>query len=359
MYQKLSEINSRSQIHSILIVKLDHLGDMLWATPALAALKFKYPTASIHVVCTMASEPILRQNPAVSTILVYEKKRFSSNQAKRKWLQDSIGTPDLALCFDTRGEATLLANLSNAPIRGGYFYKDQPVTVMKTWWRLTHKYSHPVLSENPEHEVINNIRLLERLNLLFLRELPPEILRTTLYLSPDEAKQSQYIINSMGLTGVPLIMYNIPNKTVNHGWPKEHIVKIAERLGRLVPHSRVLVVAGPGEEPLLDSIRPLLPDYCLPLSGVPFRSWAGLFPYCLFSISRDAGAVHVSAAMQVPVISIFEESWQHRQPCWEAWDVPHQNVVRPDNPSDSNVKQHIEDVIEAASTLWKKVSNAG
>ncbi|HWR29884.1 MAG TPA: glycosyltransferase family 9 protein [Negativicutes bacterium] len=354
----MSAIRYQTPIHNILITKLDHLGDMLWATPALAALKFKFPDAAIHVVCTAAAEPILRHNPSISQIMIYDAKRFSSDHDKRNWLQQSIGTPDLAVCFDTRDEAILLAYLSNAPIRGGYFYKDRPFSTLKTWWRLSHKFVHPTMGNNPEHEVINNIRLLERLNLLKLQELPAEILQTRIYLSPDEVAQSHQRLESMGLTDTPLIMYNIPNKTINHGWPKEHIAKIAERLGELVPGSTVLVIAGPGEEPLLESIRPFLPACCQPLSGLSFRVWAGFFPHCLFSVSRDAGAVHVSAAMGVPVISIFEESWKHMEPCWEAWNVLHRNVVRPDNPSLQNIELHVEDVANAANSLWKKVSNA-
>lgn len=345
-------------LHNILVIKLDHLGDMLWATPTFAALRYKYPEAKIQAICLGAVEPVLRQNPAVDQILVYDRAKFSSSQQKSEWLRQKIGRPDVAICLDTRDEAILLAYLSEAPIRAGYFYKDRPFSMIKTWRRMTHKFAHPTMGSTLEHEVVNNIRLLERINLLSLPELPADLLNTRIFLSPEEKLQSEKILSSLGLMDKPLIMYNIPNKTINRGWPKEHIAKIANQLGRTVSNCRILVVAGPGEEALLDAVSPLLPACCHTLSRLPLRIWAGLFSHCLFSLSRDAGAVHVSAAMGIPVISIFEESLMHMQPCWESWNILHCNVVRPDSPTQGNVEKHVTDVSTAAMYLWKKVSNA-
>ncbi len=353
----MTNLKDVSQIHSILITKLDHLGDMIWATPAIAALRYKFPLAKIHILCTVAAEPILRLNPAVTSIIIYDKAIFPSQQSKKKWLHDLIGTPDLALCFDTRDEAILLAYLSGAPIRGGYYYKDRLFSTLKTWLRLTHKYVHPTMDKNPQHEVLNNLRLLERLDLLKIDELPTELLATNIYLSAEEKTAAQQIIESLQLTETPLIMYNIPNKTINQGWPRSHIIGIVREILSGIPDTHVLLVAGPGEEALLDSLKPELPKDCTPLSGLPFRTWAGLFPYCTLSLSRDAGAVHVSAAMGVPVVSIFEAEWQHMEPCWEAWNVLHRNVIRPASPTPENIDAHIEDVSRAVIDLWKKGSD--
>ena len=346
-----------SQLENILITKLDHLGDMIWATPAIAALRYKFPLAKIHVLCTMAAEPILRLNPAVDSVIIYDKTAFASQQRKKEWLHDLIGRPDLAICFDTRDEAILLAYLSSAPVRGGYYYKDRLVSSLKTWLRLTHKYVHPTMEKKPKHEVLNNLRLLERLDLLKIDELPTELLATKIYLSAEENTAARQIIESLQLTETPLIMYNIPNKTINQGWPRSHIIGIVREILSGIPDTHVLLVAGPGEEALLDSLKPELPKDCTPLSGLPFRTWAGLFPYCTLSLSRDAGAVHVSAAMGVPVVSIFEAEWQHMEPCWEAWNVLHRNVIRPASPTPENIDAHIEDVSRAVIDLWKKGSD--
>ena len=346
-----------SQLKNILIIKLDHLGDMIWSTPAIAAVKYKYPAAKIHVLCTMAAAPILQLNPAVDSVLIYDKAAFLSQQCKKEWLQSLIGRPDLALCFDTRDEAILLASLSGAPVRGGYYYKDRLFSTLKTWLRLTHKYVHPTMDKNPQHEVLNNLRLLERLDLLKIDELPTELLATKIYLSAEENTAARQIIESLQLTAGPLIMYNIPNKTINQGWPRSHIIGIVREILAGMPGAHVLLVAGPGEEALLDSLKPELPKDCTPLSGLPFRVWAGLFPYCTLSLSRDAGAVHVSAAMGVPVVSIFEAEWRHMEPCWEAWNVLHRNVIRPASPTPENIDAHIEDVSHAVIDLWKKGSD--
>jgi ADP-heptose:LPS heptosyltransferase len=343
---------------NILILKLDHLGDMLWATPCFAALKFKYPQAKIQVICPAALEPVLRHNPAVDQVLVYDRRLFSSSRQKQEWLRQNVGAPDWAICLDTRDEAVLLAYLSGAPVRIGYYYKDRPFSTIKSWWRLTHKFVHPTMHQNPRHEVLNNLRLLERVGMLSLAELPAELLATRLYLTPEEQRQAGTVFESLGLTNQPVIMYNIPNKTINKGWPKEHITQVVAELIAHIPGVQIVMVAGPGEEPLLESIRPALPAACRTLTGLPLRIWAGLFSYCAFSLSRDAGGVHVSAAMGVPAISIFEYEWQHLEACFEPWQVPHINLIRPQSPTPANVARHVETIVTAAIDLWKKVSNA-
>ena len=343
---------------TILVLKLDHLGDMLWATPSFAALKFKYPQAKIQVVCPASLEPVLRHNPTVDQTLIYDKTRFSSSAQKQNWLRQNAGKPDWAICLDTRDEAVLLAYLSQAPVRIGYFYKDRPFSTIKSWWRLTHKFVHPTMHKNPRHEVLNNLRLLERTGMLSLTELPAELLSTRLYLTSAEMQQAKQVFESLGLTNQPVIMYNIPNKTINKGWPKEHIVQVTRQLSEKLPDARILMVAGPGEETLLESIQHALPSACRTITGLPLRVWAGLFSYCRLSLSRDAGGVHVSAAMGVPAISIFEYEWKHLEACFEPWQIPHTNLIRPQSASPANIERHVADVVSATIDLWKKVSNA-
>src|SRR6266536_3915102 len=58
-----------SVVASVLYIKPDHLGDLLLATPALAALRERFPTAQITALIGPWSEIILRRNPDIDIVL--------------------------------------------------------------------------------------------------------------------------------------------------------------------------------------------------------------------------------------------------------------------------------------------------
>src|SRR5215204_4650781 len=56
-------------ITSVLYIKPDHLGDLLLATPALAALRERLPNARVTALVGPWSSVVLRRNPDVDVVL--------------------------------------------------------------------------------------------------------------------------------------------------------------------------------------------------------------------------------------------------------------------------------------------------
>ncbi|MBL8993053.1 MAG: glycosyltransferase family 9 protein [Spirochaetia bacterium] len=69
------EKNLTSKVKSILVVKLDHLGDAFLLTPLFEALKKKFPQAVITCLCLPASRPIFENNPFIDQILTFRYQR--------------------------------------------------------------------------------------------------------------------------------------------------------------------------------------------------------------------------------------------------------------------------------------------
>ena len=61
---------STTSAGTILYIKPDHLGDLLLATPALAALRQSFPTARIAAIVGPWSELVLQNNRDVDDLLV-------------------------------------------------------------------------------------------------------------------------------------------------------------------------------------------------------------------------------------------------------------------------------------------------
>ena len=61
----------------ILVIKLDHLGDVLTAIPALAALRASHPSAHITALVGPWAADLLRQYSLVDAVAVYHSPTFS------------------------------------------------------------------------------------------------------------------------------------------------------------------------------------------------------------------------------------------------------------------------------------------
>jgi ADP-heptose:LPS heptosyltransferase len=59
-------------IREIAVVKLDHVGDLLLASPAFFSLRNRFPRARITAVTTPRSAPVLHHNPHVDCVVPYD-----------------------------------------------------------------------------------------------------------------------------------------------------------------------------------------------------------------------------------------------------------------------------------------------
>ena len=60
----------------ILIVNPFGIGDVLFSVPLLKAIKKKYPSSVITYVCNKRTEGILKNNPNISNMYVFEKDDY-------------------------------------------------------------------------------------------------------------------------------------------------------------------------------------------------------------------------------------------------------------------------------------------
>ncbi len=58
------------------MVKLDHIGDVLLASPAFQSLKRRFPNATLTAVVAPPSVPIVRDNPYVDEVVAYDAPWF-------------------------------------------------------------------------------------------------------------------------------------------------------------------------------------------------------------------------------------------------------------------------------------------
>lgn len=97
-----------SEPESILVVRLDQVGDMIQALPFLNALRQKYPLARITTLCAKPTKFLLEHSPLVDSVIAIESSWFY--REKRVTLQEllrvsrEIKAAKAELAFELRGD---------------------------------------------------------------------------------------------------------------------------------------------------------------------------------------------------------------------------------------------------------------
>ena len=285
---------------AILLVQLDHLGDAVLTTTMLPALRRRYPTARLDVLCSAWNREVFALCPEVDGLHVSRSNRFSR---RRAWLWPlgivwwgwMLQARRYDLAIDVRGEAPLAALLwlTGAWQRlgwdcggGGFLLTDSA------------RY------EPNRHEMASRLALLASLGIEARR--PPLVPRPK--LNPGSVARSVIgrRLEALGRTDRPLVVLHIGAGTRAKRWPSEHW---RELLGRIALEfdARVVLVGGAGESRLARDITfgqnwPGVADWT---GQTDVAQLAALAERADVFVGADSGPAHLAAAVGTSAIVLF------------------------------------------------------
>src|SRR5512136_1338971 len=86
----MDKIIDPAAVKRILVVRTDAIGDLLLATPALAALRQKFPQAHIAVLVRTYNQFVLKNNPDVDELIIddlYDLFHFGHKVPRRRYFE--------------------------------------------------------------------------------------------------------------------------------------------------------------------------------------------------------------------------------------------------------------------------------
>lgn len=106
----------------LLWIRTDAVGDNVWASGMLTAVRTHWPAANITVLCNTQAHPLLETHPAVDQCMVLDKHRAFSEPGYLQSFCDAVraGRFDLVMVshFSREGLIDVLAQSAGAPIIG-------------------------------------------------------------------------------------------------------------------------------------------------------------------------------------------------------------------------------------------------
>jgi lipopolysaccharide heptosyltransferase II len=313
----------------ILLVRLRLIGDVVFTTPAVTAIREAFPEARITYLVEPAAAPVVEGHPGIDEVrvvpLVRGWRRVAADLALGRILRRERF--DLVVDFHGGPRASLLTWLTGAPRRVGYAVKGRS-------WMYTEVVPRPA-DLRPRHSVENQWDLLVHLG----RPMPPAPDPTRHRVRMAEAVEVTQRVDrrlaDAGLTPAHrLIVIHVSAGNPFRRWPADHFVELARRLAANDPVRRIILTAGPSEAEAAQAIvaratREL--EAALEARGMATAEAAGrirtgddyslvelrsLVARAAVYVGGDSGPLHIAATSDVPIVGVYGPTLPVRSAPW-------------------------------------------
>jgi heptosyltransferase-2 len=274
----------------ILIRATNWVGDAIMALPALRAVRSRFAQAEITILARPYVAAIYKDQQVCDNILFVDDKHNMVSRLRAKKF-------DVALLLQNAFEAAWLSWRAGIPERIGYARDGRSLL-------LTKVVSVPKAGEIPPHEQYYYLELLRRAG--WLDSLPNE---TFICLDvPEENRQraAEFLL-SAGLR--PDSLRIAIGAGASYGsakcWPPD---RFAELANRLQTHSgaEVILFGTPAEAAVSSAIAAGMRRPPIDLTGKSsIGDLPALLSQCHLFLGNDSGAMHVAAAVGLPVVAVF------------------------------------------------------
>jgi len=289
-----------SEVEKILIVKLDHIGDVLLATPVITNLRLCHPKARIAMLVGSWAKSIVEENPYLDEIYCYDAPFFCRNgkptQFKRaiKLLRELRGE-HFDLLVELRGN---LLTLILAASKAGKYRLDRATQ------RIESKLFNLPLSD---HEVDINLDALRHAG------IPIKSKETSFYVPQERQTWANEFLKERNiLKSKPIIAIHPSSPVLIKRWMPERFAELADNLIREFD-AQIVFLGLASEKAIISEIQSLMKFQSFDIAGqTSLTQLAGVLQKCQLYIGNDSGPMHLAAAVGIPVIGLFGPSSPQR-----------------------------------------------
>lgn len=283
----------------ILIRATNWVGDAIMALPALRVAREKFAQAEIGVLGRPYVLDIYREQGIADELIPYDSSGEHRGFAGREKLAAQLRERkfDVALLLQNAFDAAWLAWRARIPERIGYARDGRS-------FLLTKAIPVPRAGEIHAHEKFYYLELLRRAEWI---ERLPEVDWIEMKVSAEKRTSARtFLVEAGARTGIPRIAVGAG---ASYGsakcWPPE---RFAETLNELAAwrEADVILFGTSGEAAVSAAITAGLKKKPVDLTGkTAIADLPALLTQCNLFIGNDSGAMHVAAAVGLPIVAVF------------------------------------------------------
>jgi heptosyltransferase II len=302
----------RKNMKNILIINPFGIGDVLFTTPLIESLNARIEGSSIGFLCNRRTEPLLKANPKIKWVFVYEK-----DELRALWRESKIGYIkkllalvkdigekkfDAAIDLSLNREYGFLCWLAGIKERIGFNYKGRG----------------SYLTKKIDIDGYHDKHIVEYyLDLLRLVEIKPPQVRSPqreiqLYLSQEEIEWASRLLEINRIGKGELLIGIAPGGGAS--WGKAAVVKhwrsggfsdVADRLTEKLG-AKIIILGSSSEISVCDETAKAMKNPSLMVCGkTTLLQLAALMSMCRLVIANDGGPLHLAVGAGARTVGIF------------------------------------------------------
>lgn len=283
----------------IMIRATNWVGDAIMALPALRAVRERFAGAHIAIVARPYVADLYRDQQICDELVAYDPKAQHGGLRGRESLARDLRAKkfDLALLLQNAFDAAWLAWRAGVPERIGYGRDGRSLL-------LTKAIAVPRAGEIPPHEKFYYLELLRRAG--WLDRLPDDAYIPLRVSDAARQRAVQMLAEAGARPSAPRLAVGAG---ASYGsakcWPPERFAKVINEF-----QSRsdvdVILFGTASESSVSNAIAAELRRPPIDLTGkTSIADFPGLLSQCHLFLGNDSGAMHVAAAVGLPVVAVF------------------------------------------------------
>tara|TARA_Y100001960_G_scaffold119584_1_gene127986 strand:- start:98 stop:1099 length:1002 start_codon:yes stop_codon:yes gene_type:complete len=281
----------------VLIVSTTGMGDCLWGTPGIRALKKTFPNLDINLLVNGFWRPLFEGNPYISEILEYHKEWYRQPILGFKIFNKKY---DLIFIFHAnKNFKRMLPWIPTPPI----------------WCHQDHLWipeSNRVKIEGDIHGIQRRLVMLQKFG------VKPDGGHMEIFFDTITLEKADQILQVPGFSSKEFAYLNLGAAVESRRWMVDRFIELAKRILETTSWS-IILGGGPQENKrALEALKILNNPRVMEVCSQPIRVNANIISRAQLMVTSDTGPMHIGFATKTPIIALFGSISRNSGPC----DIP-------------------------------------
>lgn len=306
IFTKLINFNknvSKLNFNRILIIKVDQIGDVVTSLPSVYPIRKRFPDAEITFLTGEWSKDLLKNNPYINNIEIYNSNRYSQEIRNRKSIIQRIRY--LRSIFKRRYD--LIAGLRDdwlTLIFSLIYFPKARIDRGTVRIKLKYKNTLRAIFKNEKdneivHEVDTNLKITEMAGAEPIRE------KRSIFLSESERDWAEEFLSSKGLKEKKFVIISPGARWKYRRWDTQNFAILADRM-REEFGLEILISGSKGEVDTAEDMGRMMKGKSISAAGMfDIRQILSLLEKALICVANDSGMVHLTSGLNIPVVALF------------------------------------------------------
>lgn len=327
---------------SILLVRLRLIGDVVFTTPVIRALRRRFPDAHLTYLVEPVAAPVVAANPHLDDVMVVPRSRGWRRLVDDVRIARTLRSRRFDVAIDLHGgpRSGWFTWMTRAPMRVGY---DVPGRA----WMYTHAVHRPRVLL-PRHSVQSQWDLLGAIDPAFQAPPDPSRDRVEMAVEPTVRAAVDARLRALGIPDdARIVVLHVSAGNPFRRWPEASFSALASRLIAGGRDRWVVLTAGPSDREaasrVLAATRAGLGAEAGRIAdgeGLSLSELRALMDRAALFVGGDSGPLHVAATSDVPVVGLYGPTLKERSAPWRPPTIPTLSIdagALPCRPCDQRV----------------------